>query len=248
MKTLVILNEKGGVGKTTLSIHAAWYFAERYRTLVLDLDQQANLSYTLEGHASPVGAVQLFERVTAIPRLGQITVAGATGQLLDVERADQAAVEVFRDSVQANASDYDVCVIDTPPILGMRTYAALLAADAVLAPVELGDYSLIGVQRLIKTIQDVAAHYGQAEPLFLGVLASKFDRRSPRERALYERLQTEIGHLLFPAAVTKRDAYARAASDRVPVWKMRESAARDAADEIRWVFMTIESMMGLPHA
>jgi len=47
MKTLVVMNEKGGVGKTNIVAHAGWYFAEGYRTLVVDLDQQANLTMTL---------------------------------------------------------------------------------------------------------------------------------------------------------------------------------------------------------
>ena len=170
MKTLVVMNEKGGVGKTTLSVHAAWFFAERYRTLVLDLDQQANLSYTLEGHFSSVDAVDLFKEETRIPAVGHVTVARATDDLLEAERVDQSAITVFRASVEANAGDYDICIIDTPPILGLRTFAALLAADAVLAPIELGDYSLTGVQRLMQSIRGVAAHYGRGEPKLLGLL------------------------------------------------------------------------------
>jgi chromosome partitioning protein len=247
MKTLVVMNEKGGVGKTTLSIHAAWFFAERYRTLVLDLDQQANLSYTLEGHLGTVEAVQLFKEETRIPPAGHVTVARATDELLEAERVDQAAVEVFRDSVQANAADYDICIVDTPPILGLRTFAALLAADAVLAPIELGDYSLTGVQRLMQAIKGVASHYGRPEPQFLGLIASKFDRRSQRERGLFEGLAGEIGGLLFPGVVTKRDVYARAASERIPVWQMKGAAARDAGEEIRGVFSTVEKMMELTH-
>lgn len=247
MKTLVIMNEKGGVGKTTLAVHAAWFFGERYRTLVLDLDQQANLTYTLEGHLCGTETVQLFKELTRIAPTGHVTVARATDELLEAERAEQSAIETFRDSVKANAPDYDICIVDTPPILGLRTFAALLAADAVLAPIELGDYSLTGVQRLMQAIKGVAAHYGRPEPKFLGLLASKFDRRSQRERGLFESLAGEIGELLFPGVVTKRDVYARAASERIPVWMMKGAAGRDAAEEIRAVFSQIEEMMELTH-
>lgn len=243
MKTLVVMNEKGGVGKTTLAIHGAWFFAERYRTLVLDLDQQANLTYTLEGHLSGAETVHLFKEPTRVVPAGHITVARATDELLEAERVDEAAIGMFRESVQANADDYDICIVDTPPILGLRTFAALLAADAVLAPIELGDYSLTGVQRLMQAIKGVARHYGREEPQFLGLLASKFDRRSQRERGLFESLAGDIGALLFPGVVVKRDVYARAASERIPVWQMKGAAARDAGDEIRSVFSTIEKMM-----
>lgn len=247
MKTLVVMNEKGGVGKTTLSVHAAWFFAERYRTLVLDLDPQANCTYTLERHLSGVESVQLFQEQTQVPPNGHITVAPATLALRDADRADETAVEVFRDSVKANDPEYDICIIDTPPTLSLRTFAALLAADAVLAPIELGDYSLSGVQRLMQAIKGVSAHYGREEPQFLGLIASKFDRRSQRERGLFEGLAGQIGGLLFPGMVTKRDVYARAASERIPVWQMKGASGRDAGDEIRGVFSKIEEMMELTH-
>ncbi len=247
MKTLVVLNEKGGVGKTTLSTHAAWFFAERYRTLVLDLDQQANLSYTLEGNLSGVDAIGLFKEPTQVPRRGHFTVARATDELGEAERAEQSAIEVFQASIKANADAYDLCIIDTPPMLGLRTFAALLAADAVLAPIELGDYSITGVQRLLQAIKGVAQHYGRDEPQFLGLLVSKFDRRSVRERSLFEGLAEEIGGLLFPGVVAKRDVYAKAAGERIPVWQMKGAAAKEAGAEVRGVFATVEKMMELTH-
>jgi len=107
--------------------------------------------------------------------------------------------EVFRDSVKANDPEYDICIIDTPPSLSLRTFAALLAADAVLAPIELGDYSLSGVQRLMQAIKGVSAHYGREEPQFLGLIASKFDRRSQRERGLFETWPARSGACCSPA-------------------------------------------------
>lgn len=71
------------------------------------------------------------------------------------------------------------------------------------------------MQRLLQAIKGVSQHFGREEPKFLGLLASKFDRRSPRERVLFEGLADEIGALLFPGLVAKRDVYARAASERI---------------------------------
>jgi chromosome partitioning protein len=67
MKTLVVMNEKGGVGKTNIVAHAGWYFAEKYRTLVIDLDQQANLTTTLAANLSTVQSVTLFSEPTRVP-------------------------------------------------------------------------------------------------------------------------------------------------------------------------------------
>jgi chromosome partitioning protein len=245
IKTLVVMNEKGGVGKTTLVAHAGWYFAETHRTLVIDLDQQANLTKTLDAHLAASDSLDLFAEVTSVPSIGALTVTRATRDLLGVEGVDRACIETFRSSLEAMASDYDVCVIDTPPALTNRTFAALLAADAVLAPIGINDYSLQGVAELLRAIKGVSSHYGRAEPQFLGLLPSIFDRKSRREREMFEQLAEQVGKLLFPGIVAKRDTYARAASEGEPVWRMKGTAAREAAQEIRSVFGQVAAKMEL---
>lgn len=245
MKTLVVMNEKGGVGKTLIVAHAAWYFAERHRTLVIDLDQQANLSSTLGAHLGQVDSVELFAQVCAVPRIGALTVTRSTRDLLGVEGVDRACIETFRDSLASMAGEYDICIIDTPPALTNRTFAALLAADAVLAPIGINDYSIQGVAELLRAVRGVSSHYGRAEPRFLGLLPSIFDRKSRREREMFEQLAEVVGQLLFPGIVAKRDTYARAASECAPVWNLKGSAAREAAQEIRGVFQAASHMMEL---
>lgn len=245
MKTLVVMNEKGGVGKTNVACHAGWYFAERYRTLVIDLDQQANLSMTLKRYIGDVESVELFAEPTKVPSKGSLTVAKSTRALLGVEGGDRSCIETFRQSVAGMADDYDVCVIDTPPSLATRTFASLLSADAVLAPIGINDYSLAGITELLKAIKGVSAHYKRAEPTFLGLLPSLFDRRSTRERAAFEELAAHVGKLLFPGVISKRDLYARSASEREPVWNMKGATARAASEEIRGVFNVVEQRMEL---
>jgi chromosome partitioning protein len=247
LKTLVVMNEKGGVGKTNLVAHAGWYFAERFRTLVIDLDQQANLTQTLAAHMAPTESVELFAEPVRVPSVGQLTVTRSTRDLLGVEGADRACIAPFRDSIHAmaEAGDYDVCVIDTPPALTNRTFGALLAADAVLAPIGINDYSIAGITELLRAIKGVSTFYEREEPLFLGLLPSIYDRKSKRERELFEDLAAQAGKLLFPGIVAKRDTYARAATEREPVWAMKGAAARDAAQEIRGVFETVAIRMEL---
>jgi chromosome partitioning protein len=247
MKTLVVMNEKGGVGKTNLVAHAGWFFAERFRTLVVDLDQQANLTMTLGAYLSKVESVELFSEPTRIPMESALTVTRSTRDLLGVEGADRACIEVFRDSIASMATDYDICIIDTPPALTNRTFGALLASDAVLAPIGINDYSLAGITELLRAIKGVSAHYKRPEPKFLGLLPSLFDRKSRRERELFEQLAGHVGKLLFPGMVAKRDVYARAASEREPVWAFKGAAAREAGVEIRGIFETVEKGMELTH-
>jgi chromosome partitioning protein len=243
MKTLVVMNEKGGVGKTTLVAHASWYFAERHRTLAIDLDQQANLTSTLGAQVGSVDSVALFAQVTRVPSLGDLTVTRSTRDLLGVESVDRACIETFRDSLGCMGDDYDACVIDTPPALTNRTFAALLAADAVLAPIGINDYSIQGVAELLRAIKGVCSHYGRAEPQFLGLLPSIFDRKSRREREMFEDLAGQVGQLLFPGIVAKRDSYARAASEGAPVWRLKGASAKEAGQEIRTVFGTVQTLM-----
>ena len=245
MKTLVVMNEKGGVGKTNIVAHAAWYFAEHMRTLVIDLDQQANLTTTLGTPASSIDSVELFAGVTTVPAIGSLTVTRSTRDLLGVEGADRTCIETFRDSLAVMDDDYDICVIDTPPALTNRTFGALLAADAVLAPIGINDYSLQGVAELLRAIKGVSLHYKRKEPLFLGLLPSIFDRKSRRERELFESLAENLGKLLFPGIVAKRDAYSRSASKGTPVWSMAGAAAREAGLEIRDIFGTVARKMEL---
>ena len=247
MKTLVVMNEKGGVGKTNIVAHAGWYFSESYRALVVDLDQQANLTMTLGAHLSTVDSVELFAEVTSVPRIGALTVTRSTRDLLGVEGVDRSCIETFRDSLKGMAADYDVCIIDTPPALTNRTFGALLAADAVLAPIGINDYSMAGIAELLRAIKGVSAHYKRKEPNFLGLLPSLYDRKSRREREMFEDLAGHVGKLLFPGVVAKRDLYARAASDREPVWNMKGASAREAAAEIRGVFQIVEQKMELTH-
>jgi chromosome partitioning protein len=91
----------------------------------------------------------------------------------------------------------------------------------------------------------VSGHYKRTEPHFLGLLPSIFDRKSRREREMFESLAEQLGQILFPAIVAKRDVYSRAASEGQPVWAMKGAAARDAGNEIRDVFAIVATRMEL---
>jgi chromosome partitioning protein len=245
MKTLIVMNEKGGVGKTNIVAHAGWYLAERFRTLVIDLDQQANLTTTMGAHVGQTDSVELFAAVTQVEPIGALTVTRSTRDLLGIEGADRSCIETFRDSLTSMADDYDVCVIDTPPALTNRTYAALLAADAILAPIGISDYSVQGVAELMRAMKGVSTFYKRPPHQFLGLLPSIFDRKSRRERALFEVLAEHFGKIVFPGVVAKRDSYSRAAGEGQPVWNMKGAGARDAGREIRGIFETVAQKMDL---
>ena len=195
MKTLAVVNEKGGVGKTTIVAHGGWFFSEQpnptankyqpsglgLRVLLIDLDQQANLTSTMRNHLAPTPAINLFATTTRVTPIGPLTVLQSTRHLQGIETTANASIrQTFANSIRAMDADYDLCIIDTPPSLATRTLSAILACDAVISPIASGDYSIDGVTNLQRAIGGVTKHYNRTPPDFLGLLPSIFDRRSIR--------------------------------------------------------------------
>jgi chromosome partitioning protein len=252
MQTICFANQKGGVGKTTGALSLFWHLADRgYRVIAIDLDQQANMSSTLQEHRSGISARALFRRREGMPCLSPASLAYATPDLTEVDEGNdeqrEEAVLSFRDNLEILSEQFDAAIIDTPPAIHiMRTISALFVSTAIVAPIELADYSIQGVATL-RTTLDRLVDLGRDPVNFLGLLPSKYDRRSPREVALYQQLQQEFSDVLFPGYITKRDAYARAGSEGRPVWKMPGTASREAAVEIRGIMDIIEQRAGLKH-
>lgn len=247
MKTIVINNQKGGVGKTTVAVHLAWYLAEAgRRVLILDADAQANATDTLKRYTGRASAADLFKPGVEIQPSGidGLTLAPADTSLTDVDRGDAAAILTLRQNLTAADEHFDVCVIDTPPSLGLRSVAALVAASHVLSPIYLEDYSVKGVKGLLQTFLGVQQRYGRSDTTFLGILPSAFNTKSPRQRAHLEQLLRDAGKYVFPGQIVARDGYAEAVAERVPVWTLKRRSAQEAGREIRAVLAKVVERIG----
>jgi chromosome partitioning protein len=247
MKTIVINNQKGGVGKTTVAVHLAWYLAEAgRRVLILDVDAQANATDTLKRYAGQASAADLFKPAAGIRPSGghELTLAPADTSLTDVDRGDAAAILTLRQNLAAADEHFDICVIDTPPSLGLRTVAALVAASHVLSPIYLEDYSVKGVKGLLQTFLGVQQRYGRTDVSFLGLLPSVFNTKSPRQRAHLEQLLRDAGKYVFPGHIVARDGYAEAVAERAPVWALKRRSAQEAGREMRAVLAKIAERIG----
>lgn len=248
MKTLVVNNQKGGVGKTMIAVHAAWFLAEAgARVVFVDLDPQANASLTLAARRMGEASQLFFGPALSLTSEPGLQLLGGGRGLDAVDLNLTPAVKAFGSAFADLAQMFDYAVIDTPPTWSGRNYAALMVATSLLAPIDLETYALQGVQQLLAQKATVERHARQGRPIdFLGLLPSRFQSQSPRQRAaLAELLRQEGLRIMFPGygVLTQRQGYAEALELGAPVWSIRKTAAQDAGREIRQVLTVLKSRL-----
>lgn len=174
MKTISILNLKGGVGKTFTAANMAYELYRRgYKVLLLDNDKQGNLSkaygrYDAENIApiTKLLSLQWNDTDEIIQRTGyegidivtaNMSLFGATWNLTKAENENQ--IERYKDFIEWTAVDeyYDYCIIDNPPDIGLNVLNALAITDEVIVPVKPDNYALEGLDIVAGQIEDVKA-------------------------------------------------------------------------------------------
>ena len=192
MKTIVLTNQKGGVAKTTTAYALAVGLHNKgYTVLVVDADPQSNLSYTAgvdESRDSTLydvfkGKCKTSEAVWSNSETGlDILTVGLAATAADMELSSKVAREyMLRESLQG--LEYDFCVIDTAPTLGLLTMNALTAADYAIIPMNLEVYSLQGMEQLSGFIDNVRK-YTNHDLKISGLLLTKYNDRLNLTQAL----------------------------------------------------------------
>lgn len=248
MSSLAFSNQKGGVGKSTLSVLFTQWLADKKgaSVCVIDLDSQCNCSKSLTRFASAFDSTYLFsaEPITFPPSApGAIMLVKGSKRLADVELTKaEVVIPAFRQQVSVLAKTFDFVVIDTPPALGLRMSAALIAGDAVVCPIELEEYSIDGVTDMLRTIFGVQKRYNPRLRL-AGVVANRFNPHSVRQKAALRELVENYSEFVLPARISTRSAIPEALAAGVPVWQLAKSSARDATQEVFEVFELIWERM-----
>lgn len=241
MQTIAITNQAGGVGKTMLAVHLAWYLAEGgARVLFVDLDGLGSATKVLRDERQIGQAANLFEADATMPSTAEVGIS-VMGTDTRIERVRRAQVFNVVRNFKSIGTVFDYCVVDTPSAWDARNFAAMTVCDHLLAPIELKSFALDGVGWLVRSIAAVEEEGRQGRPInFLGLIASRFNGRDACEhsglRALREKGGTKT---IFPGVLTIRDEYEQAMNDRVPVWTIKSFGAKVAGAEIRAILATV---------
>ncbi|MES9902159.1 MAG: ParA family protein [Sedimenticola sp.] len=249
MKTLVIANQKGGVGKSTLAVHLAWWAVKtERRVLVVDFDGQANSTHTfVDADSSTLGLPSsgLFapfvsgEAEAPLKINGYLSLIGADMGINDVEGMSLDTIEYPSSYLQSYREDFDLCIIDTPPNLGRRLLAALIAGDAVISPMALNGYSIDGIVDLQRTIIAVKNKYNPRLKN-LGILPNQVNQRSKTQIARLAELRETLGEMVLPFILPARVAVSDAVDRGHPVWfKAQGQSSVKAAKEMKAVVKEI---------
>jgi len=239
MKTLALVNQKGGCGKTTTAVNLAGALAARgTRALLVDLDPQAHATMALSvavepGERSIVDVLlrgnSLGEVLRAAP--GGIALAPATLELSEFEEAAGRTLRPERVLAQALgeiAADFDFALLDCPPRAdGVLTANALRAADVVVLVVEMGAFALQGAIKALSIFEELAADMDQR--FDVRVVGTLFDRRAELARELLIGTQARFEGRLFDTVIHQSVRLREAAASGLPV-QVLDPACRAARD------------------
>lgn len=227
-KTVCIINQKGGVGKTTSAVNLTAAVANKgYKTLLVDIDPQGNAtsgfginkrelensSYDLLIHGTKAKNIIIktdFKNVSVIP--SSIDLAGAEIELIDMKNRESN----LKNALALIKDEYDYIFFDCPPSLGLITINALNACDTVLIPIQCEYYALEGLSQLIATIRQVKKLYNPYIDIE-GILLTMYDGRLNLTQQVVEEVKKFFPNKVYNTFIPRNVRISEAPSFGQPV-------------------------------
>ena len=226
-KIISIINQKGGVGKTTTAVNLAAFLADKgYKTMLVDADSQGNATSGLSKDVAfeetlydvLLDDVSIEEAVvkTDIKKLSilpaSIDLAGAEIEMVSMEKREflmKRKLDQVRDK-------YDFILIDCPPSLGLMTLNALVASQEILIPIQAEFYALEGLSQLVKTVQVVTRKLNPGLSI-LGILLTMFDGRTNLSLQVADEVKKYFGNKVFRTVIPRSVKLSEAPSFGEPI-------------------------------
>ena len=250
MKTISVLNIKGGVAKTTSTINLAAILAsEGSKVLVVDVDAQSNSTIAFKNYdidELSVSDVLLhkemnildviketeYENIEILP--ANISLAFTEKKiLLDVTRNQQNRLKKALEQVN---DKYDYCIIDCPPSLNMITINALVASDEVIVPIKIDKFALDGLEYLLESIEEIKEEFNP-NLIFKGCFVT-MDSATTVNKEIKKALKSILRDKLFDSTIRQNISVVESTFEQVPVvmYKKNSNARKDYRSLAKEVF------------
>lgn len=225
---IAIVNQKGGVGKTTTAVNLATSLATRaWRVLLVDLDPQGNATTSLgrtrhggEGSYGLFAAQRhgpIHPRATTIAHLWLLEASmDLAGIDLELASAGDRALRLRAGLSVVEGHPFDFVILDCPPSFGVLTLNALTAARSLLVPLQCEYFALEGLANLKRTVNSVRAAYNPALDI-LGIVLTMFDRRNNLSELVASDVRAFFGELVLKTAIPRNIRLSEAPSHAMPI-------------------------------
>ncbi len=227
-RIIAIVNQKGGVGKTTTTINLAAALTLRGKSvLLLDMDPQGNASTGL-GIGRQSRSVTIYDvLVDGVPMADALCSTSVPGLSVIPSHIDLSSAEleigaragrttILRDALKPLLPNFDYVLIDCPPALGLLTVNSLAAARSALVPLQCEFYALEGLSQLLKTVEMAKASINP-DLIIEGVMLTMYDRRNRLSAQVAEDVRKHLGRAVFKTIIPRNVRVAEAPSFAKPV-------------------------------